>query len=97
MPTADKVQLIVVPRNFVTAGMGMRIANQINLPTPQDYKTWRVPVAWVVWVTSQNKWDTQTMTHWTLSATLSSHSFNKASVQKVVCSLRDMDNYVVWH
>jgi len=45
------VQLIVVQRNFVTAGMAMRIASQIKLPTTQDYTTWRVAVAWVGWVT----------------------------------------------
>jgi hypothetical protein len=37
------------------------------------------------------------MTHWTLSAALSPHSFNQASVQKVVCSLRELENLVGWH
>jgi hypothetical protein len=46
------------------------------------------------WVTSQKKWDTQTMTHWTLSAALSPQSFNTASAQKVVCSLREVENLV---
>ena len=48
------------------------------------------------WVTSQKKWDTQTMMHWTLSAALSPRSFNLASAQKVVCQLREVENLDGW-
>jgi len=59
--------------------------------TQQD-SVWQTDKAVNGWVTSKKKMETQTMMHWTLSAALSPHSFNPASVQKVDCSLREVEN-----